>query len=69
MEIDVRGNVTEVITGIRFGMPSLMYWTEPPGVSNDKVAIATNYRGLVSVSDIDNLIKALEKAKELWEIE
>lgn len=61
MEIDIR-NVDDGITSIRFAD------TEEDIVEGHGtyVDIARIEEGRVRIKDIDNLIKALEKAKEIW---
>ena len=64
MEIDIRNHTNEEVTEIRFGSGCYdMITLVRPGGS---VLIAQGDSGEVMIEDIDNLILALQKAKELW---
>ncbi len=63
MELDVRLNSEETPTQIRYGDDEgdvVRRYCE------DILYVARLYEGAVSMADIDNLIKALQNAKELW---
>ena len=62
MEIDIRGHSKEEIKQIRFGENSFDIIEHSEG----RIFIAKEDNGLVMIEDIDNLILALLKAKELW---
>jgi len=66
MEIDIRYNKAEpVIDTIRFG--SAVGDVVTRSHNDMSINISAEYNGGVHISDIDNLIFALQKAKELWE--
>lgn len=65
MEIDIRNNVETQITKIRFAEDDYLevYESDP---SILRIADGCGCETYIYIKDIDNLIKALEKAKEVF---
>lgn len=66
MQLDVRENTKQEIDSIRYGGSEWDYLIKS---GYRRITICPEDGGSVFVQDIDNLIKALYKAKELWENE
>lgn len=63
MEIDIRLSNEEKPTMIRYGDDE---GDVVDRACEDLLNVAQLYQGAVQIEDIDNLISALKKAKELW---
>lgn len=62
MEIDIRKRGFDKVDSIRFGDHN----SDIVEIGRDRFVIAAAHEGSVLREDIDNLILALKKAKELW---
>ena len=66
MKIDIREDTCQTINSIQFndfGWVDLTFGNRMIDINNNDNA---SYKLLADKSQIDNLIKALQKAKELW---
>lgn len=64
METDIRNTKVGMVDTIRFGDNAHDIVEKRPHSGN--IRVASDDMGLVMIEDIDNLILALQKAKELW---
>ena len=66
MEIDIRTGEPKNIKKIRFGNDRYDLVEVNERLYRKYITVASEYGGEVDLKDIDNLILALQKAKELW---
>lgn len=66
MQIDIRESVSEDIDSIKFGNFGWLDIIDDRQIININNKDNASYKLWADKSDIDNLIKALQKAKELW---